>query len=89
MGRMLTLIIYPNHEQNTKEVDQHYIPSGITEGCLGAQWWGGGGGGGACLGAPGKNDQKCFASTLGKLVRASVIEGQNICNGPPPKSRIW
>ena len=44
MGRMLTLIIYPNHEQNTKEVDQHHIPSGITEGCLGAQWGGGGGG---------------------------------------------
>jgi hypothetical protein len=56
--------------------------SGVTEGCFGAQWWGEAWGGGD------KNDHKSFASTLGKLVRASVIEGQKICNGPPPKAGI-
>ena len=38
-------------------------------------------------GAPGKNDHK-NASTLGKLVPASVTEGQKICNGLPPKVGI-
>jgi hypothetical protein len=38
--------------------------------------------------APGKNDHKMFASTLGKLARASVIEGQKICNGWLPKAGI-
>ena len=37
---------------------------------------------------PGKNDHKMFASTLGKLARASVIEGQKICNGWPAKAGI-
>jgi hypothetical protein len=45
---------------------------------------GGGGGGGARVGAPGKNNHKIFASTLGKLARASVREGQEICNGWSP-----
>ena len=37
---------------------------------------------------PGKNDHKIFASTLGKLARASVMEGQKICNGWPPNAGI-
>jgi hypothetical protein len=40
------------------------------------------------LGPPDKNEHKIFASTLGKLVRALVIEGQKICNGPPPKEEF-
>ena len=39
-------------------------------------------------GPPGKNDHKIFASTLGKLAQASVIEGQKINNGWPPKAGI-
>ena len=39
-------------------------------------------------GGPGKNDHKIFASTLGKLAQASVIEGQKINNGWPPKAGI-
>jgi hypothetical protein len=29
-----------------------------------------------------------FASTLSRLARVSVIEGQKICNGGPPKAGI-
>jgi hypothetical protein len=57
--------------------------SGVTEGCLGAQWRGA-----PSLGGPDKNDHKIFDSTLGKLVQTSVIEGQKIFNGPPPKAGI-
>jgi hypothetical protein len=45
-------------------------------------------GGPQAWGSPDKNDHKIFASTLGKLVLASVIEGQKICNRPPPKAGI-
>jgi hypothetical protein len=29
-----------------------------------------------------------FALTLGKLVSDRAIEGQKMCNGPPPKAEI-
>ena len=45
-------------------------------------------GGPQAWGAPDKNDHKIFDSTLGKLVQTSVIEGQKIFNGPPPKAGI-
>jgi hypothetical protein len=45
------------------------------------------GGGTPAWGAPDKNDHK-FLLTLGKLALASVIEGQKICNGLPPKVGI-
>jgi hypothetical protein len=35
-----------------------------------------------------KNEHKMFATTLGKLARALVIEGQQICNGWAPKAGI-
>jgi hypothetical protein len=51
---------------------------GCPEAGARAHAWGGGG----------KNGHKMFASTLGKLARASVIEGREICNGWPPKAGI-
>ena len=41
-----------------------------------------------CSVAGDKNYNKIFDSTLGKLVQTSVIEGQKIFNGPPPKAGI-
>jgi hypothetical protein len=52
--------------------------SGVTGGCLGVQK----------RGSSDKNGHKIFANKLGKLTRASFIEGEKICNGWPPKAGI-
>ena len=40
------------------------------------------------IGPPSKNDHNSFATTLGKLTRASVIEGPKISNWWRPKAAI-